>query len=490
MIANEKRRERRTLFLIVGLSLLVALAAIGTRGLYETTEGRFAEVAREMLETGNVIEPQLAYQPHFDKPPLSYWAMAGGMALLGVNEAGARAGNGLAFALAALVVVGIGTRLWDRRTGLVAGLVYATSALPAIGGGSLASDGFVTLFELLTMLAYVSAVRSEDRKRERRYVVLTWLALGLAFLAKGTAGLLPLAPILGYDLVSRRPFRMVSPVGIAAFLLVGLGWYALVFARNDGAFDFMIDQQITGRLFRDHYNRNPQWYKPFTMYLPLVLFGCGPWIWFGARAAWVRRHALRARSLLQASPAALLALWIVPPLVVFSLARSRLPLYVLPLCAPMALLLARALVSLSREGALRRAATVAVPTAALLSAGLLASSWIEHPNDMRALAGFVRAEAPSARVYAFDEEYLHGLRFYLRGALTRLAETDEPWTDQPIDAALSEIATAREPAAIVVSPRHADALRTRLEARGLHARESVRPGWTLFVTEPGTIAAQ
>lgn len=481
--------EKRAFVLVAALALVVALGAIGTRGLYETTEGRFAEVAREMLESGNWLEPQVAYQPHYDKPPLSYWAMAAGMSVFGVGELGVRAGNGLAFVLSALAVAWLGALLWDRRTGLVAGLVYATSAFPAIASGSLASDGFVTLFEIGAMLAYVRATQSRERRTERRWVVVVWFALGLAFLAKGTAGLLPLAPILLFDAASGRRMRMASPVGLLVFCAVGLGWYALVVWRNDGLLSFLIDQQITGRLFRDEYNRNPQWYKPFTMYLPIVAFGTAPWIFVAGRGLWAARRSLLPRVLRAPSPALLLAAWIVPPLVVFSLARSRLPLYVLPLAAPVALAVARALARSHGDGALRRAVGFAVPTALVLAAALAASGWIDHPNDMRALARFVRAEAPTGRVYAYEEDALHGLRFYLGGDLTRLSASDEAYADRPLEAAIRELSLASETSALVTRPRRAAALRSLLEKNGLDVAERSDRGWSLLLAAPARHAA-
>ena len=488
-LASERALEKRTFVLVAALALIVALAAIGTRGLYETTEGRFAEVAREMLESGNWLEPQAAYRPHYDKPPLSYWAMAAGMSVFGVGEVGVRAGNALAFVLSALGVVWLGALLWDRRTGLVAGLVYATSAFPAIAAGSLSSDGFVTLFEIGAMLAYVCATRTRERRSERRWVVLVWFALGLAFLAKGTAGLLPLAPILLFDVASGRRLRMASPVGLLVFCAVGLGWYVVVVWRNDGLLSFLIDQQITGRLFRDEYNRNPQWYKPFTMYLPLVVFGAAPWVVVAARDLWAARRSLLPRALRAPSPGLLLAAWIVPPLVVFSLARSRLPLYVLPLAAPVALAVARSRVRGHGDGALRRAIRIAAPTAVVLAAALGASGWIEHPSDMRALARFVRAEEPGGRVYAFGEDALHGLRFYLGGDLTRLSASDDAYADRPLAEAIREMRVAAEPSALVTRPRRAAALRALLEENGIGVTDRSEHGWSLLIASPARPAA-
>ena len=67
------------------VALLVGVAFQGTRGLTETSETRYAECAREMLVTGNWLEPQLEFQPHWTKPPLAYWCIAAGMKVFGAN---------------------------------------------------------------------------------------------------------------------------------------------------------------------------------------------------------------------------------------------------------------------------------------------------------------------------------------------------------------------------------------------------------------------
>lgn len=81
---------QKTWLLMMLTALLTAFSFQGARGLYETSEGRYAECAREMRETGNYLEPTLDYKPHWTKPPLTYWAMVAGMRLLGANAWGTR----------------------------------------------------------------------------------------------------------------------------------------------------------------------------------------------------------------------------------------------------------------------------------------------------------------------------------------------------------------------------------------------------------------
>ena len=126
------------------LALFVAFSFQGSRGLYETTEGRYAECSREMLERDNYLEPTLGYRPHFTKPPLTYWAIAGGMRLLGPNEWGVRLYNAIAFFLTVLAIAWIGATLWGKPTGIMAGLIYASSPFPVFGAYAVSTDTLLT----------------------------------------------------------------------------------------------------------------------------------------------------------------------------------------------------------------------------------------------------------------------------------------------------------------------------------------------------------
>jgi len=153
--------SKRLYCLPLALAFAGAFSFQGSRGLYETSEGRYAECAREMMETGNYLEPRLGYRPHFAEPPLTYWAIAAGLGTLGKNEWGARLYGALGFVLAVLVVMGVGEALWDRLSGFLAGLVYASSPYPLIGAFSATTDTLLALWELAAVLCYLRASKAD-----------------------------------------------------------------------------------------------------------------------------------------------------------------------------------------------------------------------------------------------------------------------------------------------------------------------------------------
>jgi 4-amino-4-deoxy-L-arabinose transferase len=480
---------------LIVLSLLVAFAFQGSRGLYESTEGRYTESAREMVRRGNYLEPTLAGRPHWTKPPVTYWAIAAGLRVGGVNGWGARLPNALAFVLTVLLVAGIGASLWDPATGVVAGLVYLTSIFPAAGATVVSTDTLLTFFAVLTVFLYVRAWRSEDRARTRWWIRAMWVAVGLGFLTKGPAEILPLMAIFAFDRLGSRRVPLLDPLGLAAFAVVGLSWFAAVNLRHPGLVRYFIDDEVVGRTLSNEFHRNPEWYKPFLIYLPILLLGQGAWLVPFARL-FARERLASPRGLWarirRADAASFLLLWLLIPAAVYWVSRSRLPLYVLPLFPPLALAVARALVRRDGAAAVTRALRVAIPSAAVLVL-LKALSAYAAPvssSDMLPLhRAIVREAGPAAEVRTLDKDPLYGLQFYLDGPLVRMARGDEAapeaWVDEPLARGIEAIRGDRARThAIVASGRNAGAVAAALDGAGLAYRKVRVASRELFVVPP------
>lgn len=446
---------------LLGLAILATVMGfgfLGARGLYDPTEGRYAESAREMRETGAYLEPTLAYRPHWTKPPLTYWAIAGGMALFGETDFGVRFANGLAFALTVAAVAGIGAAWWDRRTGLLAGCIYATSPFPAYCATMLSTDTLLALWETLAVLAYAWAVRAQTPTRARGLVLAMWTCFGLAFLTKGPVALLPLMPILVWHRRRSRGVRLGDRTGLLLFLIVGISWYLVEAVRHPGLLSYFVGDEVVRRVTTATNRRNPEWYKPFLLYIPTLTLGAGAWLLLPAYTVWRRRRGT-ARTLSKlwrsADPEGFILLWIALPLLVFFLSRSRLPLYVLPLCVPVALALAHiTLAAPPASGSPRLVVVVATATAILILGGRLAAGAYPDRHNARQLYEFCVAEVGAdARYTLFNQRTAYGLQFYLGGKLTRVTPTgSETWVDgtlaEAIDAA--EHATANAPATVII----------------------------------------
>ena len=405
---------------LAGLAL--ALPFQGSRGIYETSEGRYAECAREMLRNGSYFVPTLWGEPHLTKPPLTYWAIAGGMRVLGRNAWGARLYGALAFALCVTCVYELGRRLWTRRTAWMAAAVFATMPLAFFGANIVTTDILLCAWETGAMLCIVAAWRVEKAAAARRWVTAAWVLFGLGFLTKGPPALLPLAAVAVWRRRSAPSLPLITWAGFLLFVLIGASWFAGILAAGQTTAGELLRREVIGRVASSA-GHNRAWYKAFSVYLPPLTAGLGAWfvVAVGAairerswnRAVWAR---LRSRPDLR-----LLLLWFLIPLAVFAVSRSRLTLYVLPLTVPLALGLA-AWIDLRGRPRARSVVVVATASAAALLAAKAALALVPNDHDMRSLADVcLRTGGARARYILVDRSRMNGLRFYLDGNLTRLS---------------------------------------------------------------------
>lgn len=294
-------------------------------GLFESTETRYAEIAREMLKGGDWLIPRLDGIQHFHKPPLAYWAAASGMSLFGVNAWGARIPVAVASLIGLLCIARLVARRFATLAVPPARVVWVTGSavLFAVLGRSLAADPFLTAAVLL----YWALAPSP------------WAlaAIGLGFFAKGPVVFIhTVLPVLvaaawGRD---RRTLALLGPArGWLLFALVALPWFVIVAARTPGLLPYLLGNQIWGRYATSVHERGgPPWY-----FAAVLLIGIAPWT--GALIAGAIR-TWRERS----NPEARLALaWLVAPLVFLSFSGSKLPAYALPSFAAAGLIATRGL---------------------------------------------------------------------------------------------------------------------------------------------------
>jgi 4-amino-4-deoxy-L-arabinose transferase len=342
--------------LVLGVVLVVLATAFqGSRPLYETDEGRYTDVALNMLDSHDWLVPRLdSEHPIFTKPPLTYWALAASFSALGRNEWAARLPNAIAFVATGFLVLGLARRFVPTRPWLGAG-VWVAMLAPTLAANVVSTDTLLTLFETLAMYAWVRATEpgepGEPREpRSRRWIVTMWLAWGLAMLTKGPVGLLPLVALCGALAAARDRDAirtLIEPGGLVCFAVAGLGWYVWVAIRRPGVVGYFLGYELYDRIFTPVQDRHPEWYGAAYVYLPTLAFGALPWSYFVVKRVamqWRRsRSGIAAKATRSDPDGTLLRWWLLLPLAVFALSRSRLPLYVLPLFVPLALLIARKL---------------------------------------------------------------------------------------------------------------------------------------------------
>lgn len=470
---------RRSWWLFAAACLVVALAGQGLRGLWEPDEGRYAECAREIVATGDWLHLTLHGRPHLTKPPGAYWAIAAGLELFGRNEFGARFFLGVAFAASALFVRLIGADLFDEAAGSRVGWIYLTMLFPVLGGSALTTDTFFTATQLG---AFACVVRSWRSGRPGPWLAAAGAAFGLAFFVKGPPLLLTFAGFAaGWAWGARRVFqksKVMSWAGAALFVALAFWWFAYMVIEDPSRADYWLKHEVVGRAFTTEHNRNNPWW----IYLPVLVVGLFPWT----------LHALRgARSLWGDDRLVLVAAWVLVPLAGFCFFRSRLPLYVLPLAAPLAL--AAAFGARSPAGPLPARAGALAAWCVVLVAGRVAAAWAPSALgvdsiaklDCGSIAKAVRAADPEGRlpVALLCGNAMYGLPFYFDGRITLLDDPRVKREDR--DQSLAEYAERHRGDEWIAVVRAGGPERVARKALGPSLEPCPAPkGWLVFRVHP------
>ncbi|HEY6092040.1 MAG TPA: glycosyltransferase family 39 protein [Gemmatimonadales bacterium] len=318
--------------LLVVAAVLALAFDLGGYPLFDPDEGRNAEVAREMAATNDYVLPHLDGLPYLDKPVVYFAAAAATMEVLGPTETAARLPAYL-FTLATIViVVWFARRRWGDDTGWLAGLALAT--MPMV-----LAYARTTIFDSALAFCTTAAILAFWDERP----ALAWAAIGLGAITKGpVAILIPLATMIPYAwLTGSRRVRDLFPLtGLALFALVALPWFFAVSHRVPELPHYVFVRETFERVTTRSFHRT----APFWFYLPILPVAAFPWIVPALSRARYWRWAWHARRVnREAQDVALLACWVLGPLLFFSMNQSKLPQYMLPLLPPFALAAARLL---------------------------------------------------------------------------------------------------------------------------------------------------
>ncbi|HKC11667.1 MAG TPA: glycosyltransferase family 39 protein, partial [Vicinamibacteria bacterium] len=271
--------------------------------------------------------------PWLEKPALYYWMAGAAFSLFGETETAARLPSMASGLLLTGATALLGARLYGSAAGLCAGFVLATSILPFAYSRAAAMD--MLLAAAVTVATGLIGLRVLGIAG-RLAIPAAYAFIGLATLAKGPLGvLLPGLVVAGYLLAARERGlwrEVLSPVAIAIFLLVAAPWYVLVTLAQGRTFleVFLLNQNLERFTSTIHHHPGPLLY-----YIPVVVGGLFPWTGL-ALPGLAGLHPRRSRADL------FLLLWLLLPFVFFSLAGAKLPGYILPCLAPLALLMGRA----------------------------------------------------------------------------------------------------------------------------------------------------
>lgn len=382
--------------------MVLYLALTYTRPLNNPDEGRYVEIPREMVASGNWITPHLNGVPYFYKPPLFYWLQAGAIKIGGTDWLVLRFWPAMLGALAAGMVFFAGSRLFDRRSGLWAGVCLGTCVLWGALSQVVILDIAVSVAIAGVLLCFMLAAHSEERRAQIGWYLLFYVFCAMAVMTKGLVGLAVPAVIVLLWLACTGRWQVIWEMmlvrGALLFLLLTAPWHILVSLQNPalpGAeglwsqnpqgqsfFWFYFIHEHLLRYLTDISNRS----QPFWFFFLILPAGFFPWVAFllpalreAGRGGWQKLRSEHSRQLF-------LLIWAGFVLLFFSISKSKLVPYILPALPPLALLTGHWLAQATTQPQLLRRGLRFFEICAFILFAAFPVAWLIRPEKFNASA--------------------------------------------------------------------------------------------------------
>lgn len=335
---------RRYLFPAILAAIVIAwFALLGHRDLIDPDEGRYAEIPREMLASGDWITPRIDGLKYFEKPPLQYWATAAVYKVFGLSPVTARLFVAVLGLCGAVWVGYVAAKLYGENTGYYAFVFTLTSLLYAGCAHYLTLDTTVSACIVFGIGSLVLAQQDRSNARNNRnWMLLGWAALALAVLAKGLIGvLLPAGAAVIYSIWQRdwamwRHLHIVK--GSLLFLLIAAPWFIVVSYRNEEFLQFFFIHEHWQRYTTPIHGHD----APFYYFVLIFVLSVCPWLC--TSVASLVRPSFKWRvgtSAGQFDAERLLWVYVAFVLLFFSFSHSKLGPYILPMMPVIAILAAK-----------------------------------------------------------------------------------------------------------------------------------------------------
>lgn len=326
------------ILLLCALCAVVFFYQLGDRPLWDVDEGRHASTSKDMVVTGDWITPRVNGVNFYDKTALFNWFAAISLVVFGFTEFAVRLPAAVLGLATVLLTYLFGRRLFGSRTGLLGGVVLATSPEIILLSRTVVHDISLAFFISLALYFFYAAF--SNQRHLRIHLFLCYAAMGFAVLAKGPIGLLLPGMIIGLFLLLKGRLNFLKEMalgwGALIFLIVAAPWYVLISMRNPDYVSYFFLKQNLGNFLSKTQARHPQ---PFYYYIPILLGGMLPWSFF-VPLAFLRPLERKLQKI--DNGVLFLLCWFSVIFLFFSAANSKLGTYILPALPAAALLIGRA----------------------------------------------------------------------------------------------------------------------------------------------------
>lgn len=325
---------------------------LGSFPLGNPDEGRYSEIPREMIASGDWVLPRLNGVVYFEKPPLVYWMNAIAFSVFGENEWSARAVPAVFGLAGVLMTYAAGRRLRGRRAGLLSAIVLGSSILYFVLSRILILDMVVSVFTAAALFLFILGVNEAPGARRRSLFYGLYVCAALATLSKGLIGVaLPGAVMFFWLLIFNQWKRLLPfylPTGLVLFLAIAAPWHVMAAQRNSEWAYFYFVHEHWLRFTTTTHGR----YEPFWYFIPILIAGFLPWTGYlvsavqsCGRGFWARRK--------DDADVWFLITWAVFIFLFFSKSQSKLAPYILPIFPAMAVLVGAWFARVLEEGKAR-----------------------------------------------------------------------------------------------------------------------------------------
>ncbi len=366
------------------LCVYVYFSGLGDYGFIDPDEGRYSEIPREMIESGDFITPRLNYVKYFEKPIMHYWLTALSFMAFGQNEFAGRFTPVTLGLLGCVITFLLALRVTkDFRAAVFSGLILASSVLWF--GISRLNITDMTLTFFFTGSLYFFRLWADNTER-KFWLIMFYVFMAFAVMSKGLIGVvIPGGIAVIYSLLTGQGKKILSriflPSAIVIFFIVNAVWFVPVCRANSDFFDFFF--------IREHFLRytttiHDRW-QPFWFFGPVLLAGLVPWT---GLLLDVFRAIFGKCRLIDKKDGVLLGLWFLMPFVFFSMSSSKLVTYILPCLPPIAVLAGGSLASMEGKDFRRFALISTVILVPLAVTGIV---WPRFTDDTDVIAMAVPA---------------------------------------------------------------------------------------------------
>tara|TARA_A100001015_G_scaffold146759_1_gene162668 strand:+ start:2416 stop:4215 length:1800 start_codon:yes stop_codon:yes gene_type:complete len=340
------------LCLLFIVSFIFLIFKLGSFPLFASGEGRYAEIAREMLANGNWLSPGILGVPFLDKPDLYYWIAALSMKVFGVNLWAVRLPQMLFGIFGCLVAYIIGSSCFSRLVGLLSAILLLLSPLYFCASHYSNMDLEFAILLSASLGSFMLGIRYRDNKLYLNlFMFSVYVFASFAFLTKGVLGLVfPFIIISAWISLFKR-WQLIKYMkitkGFCVFLIIVLPWVLISqYINHNFLYSFLYDQQVND-FFRGTNSIMPVWFYPAVLLiglLPWSLISISAWpkiysIWNYIENCSDRKHIKESECFNDKGIISFLVVWFVALLMFFSFFHVKHMGYILPVTVPLSVLL-------------------------------------------------------------------------------------------------------------------------------------------------------